>query len=854
MNENIKKSEQMNLTVSARLFAQLGEQLISDELVALMELIKNAYDADATEVKVNVDTNVSTQYGIGKITISDNGNGMIPSIIRKGFLRLSTNFKKENKLTPFFSRRVLGEKGLGRLSFQRLGHYVKVITNPRYDRLLKIVSEEEIKSLFPFNQFEIDLDWDKLMLDVDLNEIQANVDSLKVERPKLGSVIEILGIKNLNFWNLTKTEEVRVKNEILGMVNPFVKGISNFQIYIDINGSRYSNENIDENVISKISDSIVHFTFENWILNVCIEKKLRYAKRQADKLINDLKEHKFSLQNIGGYAKYDIPNQYKIDLADNAELTKKYPYLKNLKLDKLITGNDAYPGHFRGVIYAADFSQENRGEFTKLAENYQLSEDIKTYNELRTVWEAANGIFIFRNEFRILPYGRKDWIGFTKKSQTYKYNIFKEHTTAGYITLDGQTSECLVEQTNRQGIVEDEYGKNFFKILKEVLLEVIVRDDVNFRADFTAPKPKENQEFIESLNGILKFKRIIDKKEEQEKTLYETKKAADNAAKENEGQTPETEFNNLLSRYFNDSELKNILNNTDTTIRLLLEAILDSLKKGKQTQSYIVDLKDKINKLYVLDKEVKQKNEQEKYFKQKEVDELYGLLPMVGQGIIVEALTHELNRIDEHIKSYASKSKDLLIKQPLMSIDDVINNQQLIINETAYLREQLNHLEPTYRKNNKLFEKIDIIQFIKDTYINNGPMSRKALNNGVSIELTGRTFRVETNKGYLITILDNLFLNSLYWLEESSQAKKIYFEVYNDGKIVIFDSGPGIHRDIENKLFMPFESMKKDGRGLGLYIVKELLLKLDADIYLDETRRNGQLYKFVIKFNNILEG
>lgn len=854
MYDNTKKSELMNLTVSARLFAQLGEQLISDELVALMELIKNAYDADATEVKVTVDTNISTQYGIGKITISDNGNGMIPSIIKKGFLRLSTNFKKENKLTPHFIRRVLGEKGLGRLSFQRLGHYVKVITNPRYDRLLKIVSEEEIKSLLPFNQFEIDLDWDKLMLDVDLNEIAANVNSLKVERPKLGTVIEILGIKNLNFWNLTKTEEVRVKNEILGMVNPFVKVINNFQIYIDINGSMYTNENIDENVISKISDSVVHFTFKNWILNVCIEKKLRYAKRQAERLINDLEEHKFSLQSIGDYTKYERPNNYIINFTNNYELIKKYPYLKNLKLDKLVAGDDAYPGNFEGVIYAADFSQENRGEFTRLAESYQLSKHIKTYNELKTVWEAANGVFIFRNEFRILPYGRKDWIGFTRKSQTYKYNIFKEHTTAGYITLDGKTSEHIVEQTNRQGIVEDEYGKNFFKILKEVLLEVIVRDDVNFRADFTAPKPKENQDFIESQNGILKFNRIVDKDEEKEKILNETKEVADHATKKNEVQTPETEFNNLLLRYFNDSELKNILNNTDTTIRLLLEAIMDSLIKGKETQSYIVDLKDKINKLYVLDKEVKQKNEQEKYFKQKEMDELYGLLPMAGQGIIVEALTHELNRIDEHIKSYASKSKDLLIKQPLIAIDDVINNQQLIINETAYLREQLNHLEPTYRKNNKLFEKIDIIQFIKDTYINNGPMSRKALNNGVTIELTGRTFSVETNKGYLITILDNLFLNSLYWLEESSRVKKIYFEVNSNGEIVIYDSGPGIHRDIEDKLFRPFESMKRDGRGLGLYIVKELLLKLDADIYLDGTRRNEQLYKFVIKFNNVLEG
>lgn len=53
----------MKLTASARLIMQLGEQLIEDELVALLELIKNAYDADANNVDVDINTNVITPYG-----------------------------------------------------------------------------------------------------------------------------------------------------------------------------------------------------------------------------------------------------------------------------------------------------------------------------------------------------------------------------------------------------------------------------------------------------------------------------------------------------------------------------------------------------------------------------------------------------------------------------------------------------------------------------------------------------------------------------------------------------------------------------------------------------------------------
>ena len=89
----MQRSEKMNLTASARLIMQLGEQLIEDELVALLELIKNAYDADANNVDVVIDTDTITPYGVGRIEIKDDGNGMIPSIVRNSFLRLSTSFK-----------------------------------------------------------------------------------------------------------------------------------------------------------------------------------------------------------------------------------------------------------------------------------------------------------------------------------------------------------------------------------------------------------------------------------------------------------------------------------------------------------------------------------------------------------------------------------------------------------------------------------------------------------------------------------------------------------------------------------------------------------------------------------------
>jgi len=126
--------QKLNLTASARLIMQLGEQLIEDELVALLELIKNGYDADAKVVNITIETTKETEFGLGQITISDDGNGMLPSIIKNAFLKLSTNFKEEEKSSIYFNRRVLGKKGIGRLSFQRLGRFIDIKTAPRIDR------------------------------------------------------------------------------------------------------------------------------------------------------------------------------------------------------------------------------------------------------------------------------------------------------------------------------------------------------------------------------------------------------------------------------------------------------------------------------------------------------------------------------------------------------------------------------------------------------------------------------------------------------------------------------------------------------------------------------------------------
>ena len=81
-----------SLKVDARLISHLGEALIDSNKVALMELIKNSSDADATVCKIDIDTDFENDKGKGKILIEDNGIGMNSYIIENSFLKIASSF------------------------------------------------------------------------------------------------------------------------------------------------------------------------------------------------------------------------------------------------------------------------------------------------------------------------------------------------------------------------------------------------------------------------------------------------------------------------------------------------------------------------------------------------------------------------------------------------------------------------------------------------------------------------------------------------------------------------------------------------------------------------------------------
>lgn len=114
-----EKAGSLKFEVDARHVSQLGQQLVADRITALSELIKNAFDADATQVEVVLGED-AVRPG-GSLEVHDDGHGMTLDDIRSKWMRISTDHKEANSTSPRFDRSRAGRKGIGRFAVERLG-------------------------------------------------------------------------------------------------------------------------------------------------------------------------------------------------------------------------------------------------------------------------------------------------------------------------------------------------------------------------------------------------------------------------------------------------------------------------------------------------------------------------------------------------------------------------------------------------------------------------------------------------------------------------------------------------------------------------------------------------------------
>ena len=206
--------ENISIQIHPRAFAAFGEDLVTNDIVAIIELVKNSYDAYAFNVEIEFGTD---EDGETFISIRDDGLGMNREIIMNAWATIATPYKKKNPIVERNvhgkkrTRVVSGNKGLGRFSAARLGNEMTMTT--------KSIDGRTLRAFF---------DW-KLFENVNnINECCMTLEEINDDKfRESGTEITIKKLKNI--WNEEKIDEL--VNELSRLITPF-KAVSDFSLEI----------------------------------------------------------------------------------------------------------------------------------------------------------------------------------------------------------------------------------------------------------------------------------------------------------------------------------------------------------------------------------------------------------------------------------------------------------------------------------------------------------------------------------------------------------------------------------------------------------------------------------------------
>lgn len=809
--------------ITPHIVKQLGEQLVSDEITALLELIKNSYDADASYVSIEINTTGNyTKETLfypnhqGFIVVEDDGFGMNEDTILKSWLIISYSqkrkFKEEKNVTPK-GRTPLGEKGLGRLSTQRLANICEIFTN------------EEAKT-----GIHIGFNWKDFETEEKLGNVRVDLKKFTPKR-KNGTTLVLSNINHKEVWEGNNLE--KFKGLVSQIISPY-KENRPFEVVIRINGILLdidkSNEELRDLAISRFE-----FKFSK-------NKIIITGKTKLTKFIGNNREN-YSLllesdngKKFLGYLEKKF-NYIKISNKSNFFIEFERTFeLENIGGLEIFDGEKANPGPFYGLI--DEFSYDYW-----LSSDEALKEVFGKLSNYREFAQAQAGIKLFRDGFAIKPFGinAQDWLNLgDEQTGGASYYAMRPKNVIGYINISERDNSNLKDKTDREGLVSNPYSRNFF-ILAGFIKDEIIRYQENIRRSFNEFKNTYNNENsgIKTVSQAFNQLKETKAKTEDVKTeFHESLNIVDKAISDSQIIVKEVKGNPLFST---DSE-KETANKVDVVLSELLK-IKTTLHKLEQVVNRTEKLNEVIN---VLQPKIEILEEQLNNFSE-----------LASLGLTAESVSHEFasiaDRLAERSVFYSNK-----LNSKKLTDSDIFVLMEYINSTVNGLKVQLKHLDPALKYNKEKKAIIVLSQFFKDEqeYYKN----RFAQKN---IELSIKDqddFSVNINRGMLIQVIDNLFNNSEYWLSEKKRTilsfqPQISVSIEKPW-IYISDNGFGISTTIEQQVFEPFVTTKPkgEGRGLGLFIIKQLLDSSGCSIILEpEKNKDGKRFIFAINLSNIIK-
>jgi signal transduction histidine kinase len=746
--------------VRARLIAEIGDELISADEIALYELVKNAYDAGSPWVRVDITTpaapaevlstlaalervwtldvlevsplgallrveaireqaaaHISSRDGEGlaallgqaikdgsRIVIEDRGSGMDRATLEEGFLSLATPLRLLQAGVGPGGRPVLGSKGLGRFSAKRLGRKLRVETAPAESPLVHVLEIDWTKYDADSNAFLEDLS----------NEIWSEPNTRKMSGTRL--VITELN----DAWTREKLQGL-ANTRIAQLMNPFFS--KDFSIHVRLN-----NDPVD---LAKLQRSV-----------------LTNARLHVKGRIDPDKNPSLDLQVSFNGEKRPLalpPGDWQ--LPTQAELKAVGPFEFELW----------------------EFDRRSRA-LGMVGRKTVIAAFVDTW--------AGGGPMLFRDGFRVFPYGQPpdDWLQLEKAFFAGQSGSrLRTAAVVGYVAITSTKNPQLADLSNREGLRMTPAGAAFVGVMRQVVTIV------NQEYRLIKPSPKNDEPARLSY-----FRRSMEES---------ISAAVDQIAEAREAVQADPGASTVLAL------LADSVDAINTTTRAYL-ALGDKLGGSVSSSSY------------------------------------QSVLELAGLGMTSEHIAHELGSLIDRSLGLLDQIASSDISTSLrLRLGQLRSNLDSIEGVIAYLTPLT---QATHRRKVEVNVADDLRTAAK---------YYPALGNAIDFQLlVVSPLIARMSRGVLLQVFDNLITNSLFWLRERGpKLPAIRIEVNgSDQSIAVSDNGPGIDPRVGDLVFEPFMSTRRNGRGLGLFIARELLELEGASLQLGPPDQDGRLRTFII--------
>lgn len=430
-----EKKTELKIRPYARLLTMLGDQLIKNEIVALTELIKNSYDADADFCHVMFN-GFSESYENGanaNILVADNGYGMSYSVITNHFLNPATPIKsKKNELRKSKKGRICqGEKGIGRFSMLKLGKKVTITTKEEEKETVHRVIFDFVKY---DNEFLTLLNESQ---DVYLDEISVIYQELSLSDLSKDSVI-LQHNKGTEIFieNLKGTWD---EQKIISLKSDLVKFSP-----LEINEKKVTKNNDFEIQLFKndIEDNYYEATIEG-LKRIIEEKALYKIDGRYDEKAKTISFTYMEANEKRNKVSINLENSHNTNDAFSEKLYGLREYRKIYK-NYFSEENHTECGSFKFEFYIFDFSADKH-------DNFGLTKDEKDM-------VREHRVFLYRDDVRVQPYGapNDDWLQIDRnRANTRANQMFSNDQLIGQIKITKKENDSLKDKTSREGIIED---------------------------------------------------------------------------------------------------------------------------------------------------------------------------------------------------------------------------------------------------------------------------------------------------------------------------------------------------------------------------------------------------------------